>query len=302
LSDYLTPRVETYNSFLIGTGGFSSVTLTRDPKTQKTIAVKHIRAYVPDDLFIREVESLVQLRHPCVVPIVGWSPAQDSTDAQIHMDFAENRSLCDVLQKVNSGAIPHLWDPTRIGIIICGIVLGMRFIHSRGIIHRDLKPSNILLNIRWHPWIADFGASCPASGDWTPTGETGTLHYAAPEMFQEVAECTPKCDVFSFGLVLYEILTKMPVFPRSETPFEVIRRLRARDFPEIPPTCGRLMKALISQCWQTNPEDRPSFEQIFAWFQQHDFAVVPGANCAAISDFCRQVLAWEANPSSIIAE
>jgi TPR repeat protein len=301
LSGYLTAPVEADNAFFIGAGGFSSVTLARDPKTQKTIAVKHLRGCGPQDWVIREVERLVQLKHPCVVPIVGWSPPQGSTEAQIQMEFAEHRSLYDVLEKVKSGAIPHFWDPTRIGIIICGIVLGMRFVHSRGIIHRDLKPSNILLNGRGHPWIADFGTSRAASADHTWTEETGTVHYAAPELFQDGVDCTAKCDVFSFGLVLYEILTRMPVFSRSERPFEVIRRLRARDLPAIPARCGRLMQALIPQCLREEPEDRPSFEQIFARFEQHHFGVVPEADSGAISDFCRQVLAWEASQSSIVA-
>jgi serine/threonine protein kinase len=247
---------------------------------------------------IREAETLFALNHPCVVPFLAWSLPQRSTEAQIRMEFAQNGSLCDVLQKVNSGAVPHFWNPTGIGIIICGIVLGMRFIHSRGLIHRDLKPSNILLNNRAHVWIADFGTSRPASADWTPTGGAGTVHYAAPEMYQEDVDYTDKCDVFSFGLVLYEILTRRPVFPLSEPPFEVIRRLRNRELPEIPASCGRAMQALIPRCWRTNPGDRPSFEQVFGFIRDRNFAVVPDADSSAISRFCGEVLAWEAGAGS----
>jgi serine/threonine protein kinase len=74
----------------------------------------------------------------------------------------------------------------------------MRYVHSRGIIHRDLKPSNILLNGKGQSLIGDFGSSRIMSDDATPSGGVGTVHYAAPEMYEDDVACTTKCDVFSF--------------------------------------------------------------------------------------------------------
>jgi serine/threonine-protein kinase len=82
-------------------------------------------------------------------------------------------------------------------------------------------------------WICDFGSS--RSEDDTAAiateTETGSVHYAAPEQYED-GFCTTKLDVFAFGLVLYEMLTRVPVFHPSQSPFTLIQRLRAHDLPE----------------------------------------------------------------------
>jgi serine/threonine protein kinase len=83
--------------------------------------------------------------------------------------------------------------------------------HSHRFIHQDLKPSNILLNADGQTLIADFGTSRCKANDHTPTHDTGTPHYAAPELFEDDAR-TKKVDVFSFGLICYEILVGRAVF------------------------------------------------------------------------------------------
>jgi serine/threonine protein kinase len=141
--------------------------------------------------------------------------------------------------------------------------------------------------------IADFGVSWIVDEIATGSGGTGTIFYAAPELYRDDVDCTTKCDVFSFGLVLYEILTKRPVFDPVELSFPIIRRLRARDFPEIPLEYGALMQNLITKCWENDPEDRPSFQEIFTWFQDAKFAILPSADAIEIGEFCTAVLEWE---------
>jgi mitogen-activated protein kinase kinase kinase 7 len=275
------------------------VTFTFDPKTGERIAVKHIPACQDQASLFQEVESLARLNHPCVVRILGWAPPENSKDAEIQMEYAENKSLKEALYNVNHGLKPHFWNPTGIGIIICGLVLGMRFVHSRGIIHRDLKPSNVLLGGEGRVLIADFGTSHNEYEDWTPVG-AGTVYYAAPKMFEEDAACTVKCDVFTFGLILYEILARKPVFePQADPPLSVLRRLRARDFPSIPDEWGTLFVELIPRCWEKDPAERPSFKEIFDLFQAAEFAIVAGGNATDIRDYCESVLTWEGqNPAS----
>jgi mitogen-activated protein kinase kinase kinase 9 len=284
INHYLAPPVGKDGTRLMGAGGFSTVSKRTDPHTNQTFAVKHLSIPMNERCFFREVESLVKLNHPCVVRILRWSPPSGSVEAEIHMELAERGSLKDVLDKIP--------NPTRIGIIICGIVMGMRFVHSQGIIHRDLKPSNILLNAKWHALIADFGASRWISDDWTQD-EGETVYYAAPELCEEDVICTTKCDVFSFGLILYEVFARQPVFDPSHGAWSAIKRLRARDFPKIPHKCGALMTQLILQCWRQNTDDRPSFEDIFRSFQEADFKIVPGADSEQIRRFCKAVLDWE---------
>jgi serine/threonine protein kinase len=277
----------------IGTGRFSIVTWGRDPESGRIIAVKHLSTGTDTFTFLREVEHLAKLNHPCVVRIVGWAPPRVETGAEIQMEYAANRSLAHVLSKVQGGDIPAFWHATGIGMIICGLVLGMRFIHSRRIIHRDLKPSNILMDGDGHVWISDFGTSRSEDNDWTPTGEVGTFRYSAPELWAEDGIYTNKCDVFSFGLILYEVLVGEAVFPPSEPLMFVLKRLRARDLPKIPAKRGRVMQELIPKCWDRDPNARPSFETIFQLIEDRKFEIIPGANAKIIEEFCGCIVEWE---------
>jgi serine/threonine protein kinase len=289
MSNYMKPLMSKDRDLVIGRGGASVVILTNDPRTGAPVAVKRVSASREQYLLFQEVEVLLKLRHPCVVRVFGWAPPEGPAPAEIHMEYAENRSLKDVLANVNCGISPSFWNPTGIGIIICGLVLGMRFVHSRGIIHRDLKPSNILLRAKGRVLVADFGSSQYVYEDLTL--ET-TVQYPAPEFLQDDAKCTNKCDVFAFGLVLYEILARRPVFDQ-ESQLGVVKRLRARDLPAIPAAAGELMSELIINCWDYDPAKRPSFKEIFRLFQTHDFAIVPEGDPVVIREYCESVLAWE---------
>jgi serine/threonine-protein kinase len=219
---------------IIGTGGFSKVHLETNPETDQKFAVKQIFSYgYEEPQFMREIETLIKLNYPCVVRILGFNLPPLTQFAEIQMEYAQNGSLDSVLKKFRSRSIPSFWDPTGIGIIICGIVLGMRFVHSQGFIHRDLKPSNILINEMGYAMIADFGTSRSECDDCTSTGDTGTVHYAAPEMYKEVG-ITNKVDVFSFGLILYEILVARPVFRISKAPLRVMKMILGGEMPMIP--------------------------------------------------------------------
>jgi serine/threonine protein kinase len=90
--------------------------------------------------FVREIENLIHPSHPRVV---GYSPATRNSSAQIETRYAVNGSLRDWLAK----SVRFLGDRSR-AIVVCGIFVGMRFIHSQGVVHRDLKPENILLEER----------------------------------------------------------------------------------------------------------------------------------------------------------
>jgi serine/threonine protein kinase len=244
-------------------------------------------------VFIREVELLAKLNHPCVVRVLGWAFPDGSHAAQIHTEYAPSGSLKRLLADVKNGLARSFWNPTGIGILICGIVLGMRYIHLSGVIHRDLKPGNILLNEKGHPLIADFGASRLMCDDTTATAGYGTVYYSAPELIEEGVTTTMKSDVFAFGLLLYEIIVGSPVFSDSDGIFGVIRRLRAKDLPPIPLKCGLLINDVICRCWSMNPDDRPSFSDILARFEAHDFSLLPNANADALRDYCGAIREWE---------
>jgi serine/threonine protein kinase len=208
------------------------------------------------------------------------------------MEWAQNGSLAHVLKLVKNRQRPSFWTPTGIGIIISGIVLGMRYVHSRGFIHQDLKPSNILLNDKGQVLIGDFGIGRDEYVDVTPTGG-GTVAYAAPEMFQEDVEWTQTVDVYSFGLILYEILVGSPVFPEDDAPNDIIRKKRATILPTIGSTVLPSMRDLIQACWQSDSANRPSFDDILNLFEAIEFEIVADAHRETVADYVKGVTDWE---------
>jgi hypothetical protein len=288
--------IEATGERILGTGGQSQVTLEIDPKTRKLIAVKHIWGTSHYDALMREVRSLVELRHPCIVRILGWCPGKKPNEGEIHLEYAPNGPLSKHLSEYQVTRIrPGFWDSTRMGIVICDIVLGMRYVHSRRILHRDLKPSNILLSRNFRGMISDFGVSRPQYVEGPATGDTGTPLYAAPEQLDQDRPHTTKTDVFAFGLVLFEIIGNRPVFPEGTGLMQVARRLRAHDLPTIPAMFGPFMQDLIPRCWLERPEARPSFQGIFDEFRSAEFNILPEVDCSKIKQAVGEVLAWEAN-------
>jgi serine/threonine protein kinase len=235
---------------------------------------------------------LAKLNHPNVLRIVGWRLPDQSDNGQIDTEYAPHGSLTDLLRSIHQGEVPPFGNPTGIGIMICGIVLGMRYVHFSGIINGDLQPSNILLNEKGYPLITDFRSSRFESDDATPIAG-GTFYYAAPEQFDEGAVLTRKTDVFTFRLILYELLVGEPVFSLSESRVDVIRRLQARALPAVPESCGSFMGSLVRRCWLPNPEDRPSFKEILSDMQDRGFAILRNAVSTDMEDFCEAILAWE---------
>jgi serine/threonine protein kinase len=208
------------------------------------------------------------------------------------MEYAANGSLMRVLRLVHKGCKLPFWNQTGIAIIICGIVLGMHFIHSRGFIHQDLKPGNVLINADGKALIADFGTSRLRECDDTPSGDTGTTHYAAPERYNEEIP-TASVDVFSFGLILYEILAGQAVFPDDLTPFEIIRMHEQAVRPEIPDHVYPHIQDLIRRCWSAEPIDRPSFDEILSIIESNHFEIVAEADTAAVQGYVSGVRDWE---------
>jgi serine/threonine protein kinase len=169
-------------------------------------------------------------------------------------EFAFNGSLADHLPS-NPSASPLslLHGDTRIAIIIAGIVLGMRYLHSRGFVHHGLKPDSILLDGNWLVRIGDFSYSVfldepqrPASESSENSNPSHLLNawYAAPEAYDNVDALAS--DMFSFALILYEMLTKKSGFSRDLTARQVMKKVvfdRAR--PEIPDFVLRDVRRLI---------------------------------------------------------
>jgi abelson tyrosine-protein kinase 1/abelson tyrosine-protein kinase 2 len=296
---YLGHSATTRSGPSIGFGGSSTVSCEKDAETGETVAVKRfysVNFNAPE--FLREIEVLAQLNHPCVLRIRGWTPPIGREPAEIRTEIAETGSLMGILEKVRCGTQFSFWNPTGKAILICGIALGMRFVHSKGIIHGDLKPSNVLLNARGEPLISDFGSSRFESNDYTLTPGGGTVNYAAPELFTEGATHTRQVDVYAFGLLMYEILTGAAAFPSTDFPFPILKRILRGQMPEVPDEGGSFMQELIPRCWSLAPEKRPRVDEIIREFRAAEFRIVPQADAVMVGMYVGDIEMWEAKESA----
>jgi serine/threonine protein kinase len=184
---------------------------------------------------------------------------------------------------------PTWWTPTAKSITIVGIVVGMKYVHTEGIIHRDLKPSNILIDKENHQvHICDFGSSRLCSVASTLTREAGTPQYMAPEMYKE-DEYDSKVDVFSFGLILYEILTGSAVFSRQLSRSRVMYQVLKGERPSIPDEVPPSIKLMIQSCWSKDPAARPSFSDVFGVLEEIGFQVCAGVDSAQVRSFIESI-------------
>jgi serine/threonine protein kinase len=279
----------------LGEGAYGTVTLVQEPWTREIIALESFQAGVEVEegsSFFREVESLIQLAHPCIVPIVGYSLKTATSPARIGMRAAANGSLKDAL------ALPDapLLDATTVAIVITGIVLGMRFIHARGWMHRDLKPSNILLDEHVYPQIGDLGLIRLVNPNVALTRRVGTPLYMAPEMYEDV-EYTQAVDVYSFVLVLFEILVRSPVFSPSLSPPVLMRRVALGERPPIPETVHPELRLVIERGWGIDPTSRGTFDDTFAALTRIGFKTTPLVDSVQVEEFVSWVLENEKSTS-----
>jgi serine/threonine protein kinase len=262
-----------------------------DKTKKKKLAVKYIRVGPSFDgsKLKSEVEMLGSLNHRCIVGLYGWSLPNDSCrDARIGMEYMCNGSLENVLTQVSEGKAPAFWIHENISLMIVGIILGMQYIHYKDIVHRDLKPGNILLDENYRIRICDFGtARFEACG--TVSGNiVGTLAYMAPETFGEDSP-TKKVDVFSFGLILYEMLVGNSVFPKNAVLARIYGLHMGGFRPEIPSTVSPAVASVIEKCWSMNPDDRPSFGEILKNLRKDRFPFFKDVGSDVIAKFISTV-------------
>merc|ERR1719230_1521231 len=139
---------------------------------------------------------------------------------------------------------------------------GMIYLHSHSppVCHRDLKSLNLLVDNDYNCKIADFGLSKVTSG-FSLNSKVGSLNWCAPEILLHSSPYTPAGDVYSFGMVLWELITHTAPFFKMH-PLQIVRAIDSGKLPEIPPSTPQGYAELVKQCWHTDPLLRPSFNTI----------------------------------------
>lgn len=279
LKDYLIDLKDFQLEKKIGSGTFGEVWRAKGNDEKGTAAIKILfneelsKAELKH--FLMEVEILVRCQSRFVIPFVGFT---NTYPYAVATRLATNGNLADFIGIMrNQGKYPS----TIFQRIAIGIAVGMQYLHNLGIIHRDLKPSNILLNKNYLPLICDFGVSRNTLSN-VMTKCTGTPQWMAPEIVAG-SEYSLSADIFSYGMILYEIATLTRPFegiPVSTILREVLKGTR----PTLPTNIHPGMRELIIRCWMSDPRLRPSFKEIINLLC--DFrAVFPGYNEAKVNDF-----------------
>jgi len=196
----------------IGAGGMGEVYLAEDTELKRQVALKFLPSHLCQDKdaktrFTREAQAAAKLNHPNVIHIYEVSEYQGRPF--FAMEHVEGRSLREFSA---AGDLP-IERILELGIQICE---GLHDAHEKGVTHRDIKPSNILIDLHGRAKIVDFGlASVVGSDQLTKTGSTlGTIGYMSPEQVQG-KEIDHRSDLFSLGVVLYELITKQNPFKRD---------------------------------------------------------------------------------------
>ncbi|KAL2331026.1 hypothetical protein Fmac_018607 [Flemingia macrophylla] len=212
--------------------------------------------------FWREADILSKLHHPNVVAFYGV--VQDGPGATLATvtEYMVDGSLRNVLLRKD-----RYLDRRKRLIIAMDAAFGMEYLHSKNIVHFDLKCDNLLVNlkdpIRPICKVGDFGLSKIKRNTLVSGGVRGTLPWMAPELLNGSSnKVSEKVDVFSFGIVLWEILTGDEPYANMHYGAIIGGIVNNTLRPTIPNYCDLEWKTLMEQCWAPNPSVRPSFTEI----------------------------------------
>ena len=251
---------------LVGTGGMSSVYRARDRLLERHVALKVLHPHYADDeeyveRFRREARSVAQLSHPHIVTVIDRG--EDGGQQFIVFEYVDGENLKQFVER--TGPLP-----TRRAVeLALEVADALAFAHEHGLVHRDVKPQNVLLTPDGDAKVTDFGIarSLDVEHGLTQTGTVlGTSNYLSPEQASGKAT-TASTDVYSLGVVLYELLTAEVPFPGEN--FVAVAMKHINDAPPDllakRPDVPLRLAAAVDRALEKDPAQRfPTMDQ-FAW-------------------------------------
>ena len=287
---------------LIGRGGMGVVYEALDPKLERHVAIKMILGATPGLLarFDREARSTGSLQHQNIVTIYEFGDQEGSP--YLVMEYLEGMSL-DVA--ISSGRTLSLATKLSICVDVCN---GLNYAHDRGIIHRDIKPGNVMLLEDGNVKIVDFGIARIGDTGISRTEVVGSLHYMSPEQFQS-QPLDRRTDIFSTGVVLYQMLTGILPFQATGGEAAVMYRIIHEDpaplsgyLHDYPPQLDEILRKALAKNRDLRYSsardlafdllavmEKEKHQEVLQWMKRADMAM-QRAEWAKAEDCLRQAL------------
>ena len=237
----------------VGAGGMATVYKAYQEKLDRHVAVKVMhQSFLHDGEFLlrfeREAKIVANLDHPNIVPVYDYDEYENRP--YLVMKLLDGLTLKEVLRQ---GPL----DLDDIQSVMRKVAGALDYAHGMGVLHRDMKPANIIIDYAGEPYITDFGlARIVQAGESSLSADTmlGTPNYISPEQAEGISNLDARTDVYSFGVILYELVTGRVPFT-GDTPYAIVHKHiydpppRASTIdPEIPPAVDSvLMKALAKE-------------------------------------------------------
>lgn len=245
--------------YRIGEGGLGTVYAAHDPLLSRLIAIKTLNLEIAADqrpafnaLFLNEARAAAGLSHPNIVTVFDAGISDDN--AYIAMELLKGRDLRQLRQE---GWKP---TPTQAALIVRRVADALAYAHSKGVVHRDIKPANIFMVGRTQPRVLDFGIARVAHQHDAHAGDdvaAGSPYYMAPEQARQ-QPVDRRADVFSLGVVLYEMLTDQKPF-RGSSLAEITKAVMEHEPPAahvVNKDVPRALSEIAARAMEKEPEHR----------------------------------------------